>query len=80
MCLDKFPVEFDAEGNARLSDSIEADGTAFLEDVTVPEDELTPEERFGAIVEELPDPAVQRLTTSEATGTSETDESTPQTP
>jgi len=80
MCLDKFPVEFDAEGNARLSDSIEADGTAFLEDVTVPEDELTPEERFGAIVEELPDRAVQRLTTSEATGTGETDESTPQTP
>jgi hypothetical protein len=80
MCLDKFPVEFDDEGNARLSDSIEADGTAFLEDVTVPEDELTPEERFGAIVEELPDRAVQRLTTSEATGTSETDESTPQTP
>jgi len=80
MCLDKFPVEFDAEGNARLSDSIEADGTAFLEDVTVPEDELTPEERFGAIVEALPDRAVQRLTTSEATGASETDESTPQTP
>jgi hypothetical protein len=80
MCLDKFPVEFDAEGNARLSDSIEADGTAFLEDVTVPEDELTPEERFGAIVEELPDRAVQRLAITEATGTSETDESTPQTP
>lgn len=77
MCLDKFPVEFDAEGNARLSDSVEADGTDFLEDVTVPEDELTPEERFGAIVEALPDRAAQRLNTS---GAGETDESTPQTP
>jgi hypothetical protein len=77
MCLDKFPVEFDAEGNARLSDSVEADGTDFLEDVTVPEDELTPEERFGAIVEALPDRAAQRLHTS---GAGETDESTPQTP
>jgi len=77
MCLDKFPVEFDAQGNAQLSDSVEADGTDFLEDVTVPEDELTPEERFGAIVEELPDRAVQRLRTA---GAGETDESTPQTP
>ena len=77
MCLDKFPVEFDAQGNARLSDSVEAGGTDFLEDVTVPEDELTPEERFGAIVEELPDRAVRRLGTS---GAGETDESTPQTP
>jgi|GEM_PF-3434551 len=82
MCLDKFPVEFDAEGNARLSDSVEAEGTDFLEDVTVPEDELTPEERFGAIVEELPDRAVQRVHTAGATeaGETETDESTPQTP
>jgi hypothetical protein len=66
MCLDKFPVEFDAEGNARLSDSVEDGGGELLEDVTVPDDELGPEERFGAIVEELPDRAVQRIEASES--------------
>lgn len=79
MCLDKFPVEFDAEGNARLSDSVEDGHTEFLEDVTAPDDELTPEERFGAIVEALPNRAVQRLRTAGATEAGETDESTPQT-
>jgi len=67
MCLDKFPVEFDADGNARLSDSVEETGAEFFDDVTAPTDELAPEERFGAIVEELPDRAVRALEGSEAT-------------
>jgi len=61
MCLDKFPVEFDAEGNARLSDDVDESGADFLDDVAAPADDLTPEARFGAIVADLPDHAVQRL-------------------
>lgn len=73
MCLDKFPVEFDAEGNARLSDSAQDGSTDFLEDVTAPDDELSPEERFGAIVEDLPDRIIQRIETEEAAQPTDTD-------
>mgnify|MGYP000034628161 CR=1 FL=1 len=61
MCLDKFPVEFDAEGNARLSNTADESGSAFLDDVAAPADDLAPKERFGAIVADLPEHAVQRL-------------------
>lgn len=73
MCLDKFPVEFDAEGNAQLSDSAQDGSTDFLEDVTAPDDELSPEERFGAIVEDLPDRIIQRIETEEAAQPTDTD-------
>jgi hypothetical protein len=80
MCLDKFPVEFDAEGNARLSASAEDSGTEFFDDTTAPDDELSPEERFGAIVEELPDRAVERIEASAAARTGDADSSPGRTP
>jgi hypothetical protein len=73
MCLDKFPVEFDAAGNAHLSDSVEEGGAEFLEDVSAPDDDLSPEERFGAIVEELPDRAVERIETGSEARTDDAD-------
>ncbi len=73
MCLDKFPVEFDAEGNAQLSDSAQEGSTDFLEDITAPDDELSPEERFGAIVEELPDGIVEQIEAAETARTADVD-------
>ncbi|MEF8819695.1 MAG: hypothetical protein V5A31_13060 [Haloferacaceae archaeon] len=67
MCLDKFPVEFDAEGNARLADTVDESGDDFLDDVAAPADDLAPEERFGAVVADLPDHAVQHLDPAQPT-------------
>lgn len=61
MCLDKIPVEFDAEGNATLSDDGSETTSDFLDDVTVSDDELDAESRFTAVVEELPERALDSL-------------------
>jgi hypothetical protein len=61
MCLDKIPVEFDAEGNATLSDDGSETTSDFLDDVTVSDDELDAESRFTAVVEELPERTLDSL-------------------
>lgn len=61
MCLDKIPVEFDAEGNATLSDGGSETTSDFLDDVAVSDDELDAESRFTAVVEELPERALDSL-------------------
>lgn len=73
MCLDKIPVEFDAEGNAALSESESGTTSDFLDDVTVSDDGLDAESRFEAVVEELPERALDSLNEapSEDRGTDE---------
>jgi hypothetical protein len=61
MCLDKIPVEFDAEGNAILSESETKSTSESLDDVSVSDDDLDPESRFEAVVEELPERAIDGL-------------------
>jgi hypothetical protein len=61
MCLDKIPVEFDAEGNAILSESESETTSDFLDDVSASDDDLNAESRFEAVVEELPERAIDGL-------------------
>ncbi|WP_338738984.1 hypothetical protein [Haloplanus salilacus] len=44
-----------------------------MEDITAPDDELSPEERFGAIVEELPDGIVEQIEAAETARTADVD-------